>query len=105
MSMNLDELLTWDCHKFLTSGGMTAREREAALPVILEEREFWLPILEGWLEDARADGNLLLAGIIFKQIKRARRGLNLPPRLTPDIKRRREQTRERVRRYRERQKA
>jgi hypothetical protein len=91
---------------FFESGGMSAIEREAAQEAVKREREHWLPVLEAWLADAPRDGamDVILCVVLDGEIRRLRRMLGLPPRPSPEaIERRRQQTRERVRRYRQRQ--
>ena len=91
---------------FLRAGGMAAIEQEAADQAIRDEREAWLPILERWLKEAMTNNeHPLMCAILESQIRRLRRLLHLPPyRGTAAIERRRELTRERVRRYRQRRK-
>ena len=102
----MDLLARYSPRGFIESGGMSAIEREAAQEAVKREREHWLPILEAWLADALRDGatELLLCVVLDDEIRRLRRTLGLPPQSSPEaIERRRQQTRERVRRYRQRQ--
>lgn len=81
-------------------GGMTKIEYIAAARAADEavriEREHWLPILESWLEVYAEDRPV--AAIIRAEVKRLRRCLGIKP-STASV---REQTRQRVRRYRNR---
>jgi hypothetical protein len=98
-------MLSFSFHEFIRSGGMAAREREAAARAIAEERESWLAILEGYaatLPDDVPRDELLMRVILDGEIRRLRKLLRLPP-PGPDaetLAKRREQTRERVRRHR-----
>jgi hypothetical protein len=88
---------------FFKAGGMTGVERAAAQRAILEARASWLPILEAWA--AVPDNDLFWCAWLDTQIRQARRGLRLrrPPASPEALERRRRQTLERVRRYRQRQ--
>jgi hypothetical protein len=91
---------------FLVGGCMRRLEyvagAKAADDAVREERVYWLPRLESWL--AEADPNdpfysFLSAGL-RSEIKRLRKALKIRPTLDE----RREQSRERVRRFRKRKK-
>jgi hypothetical protein len=99
----LTSRITFD--RFFNAGGMGSVEREAAERAITKERLSWLPILEAWAAALDADKDDLFAIIYLdSEIRRLRRTLGLPPSVSPNaVERRRQQTRERVRRYRERQ--
>ena len=83
-------------------GGIRGAERRAAVKAIREEREFRLQMLEEWHEWYRESGDVLTCARLNYDIAYLRRCLKIPN-LQP-IEERRKQTRERVRRYRERQK-
>jgi hypothetical protein len=99
-------VLTFSFSDFVATGGMAQRERDAAERAIAQERAFWLPILEAACAavlPAETEDDLLTHVILAGEIRRLRKLLHLPPAPSPDaIERRRELTRERVRRYRER---
>lgn len=84
-------------------GGIRGLERRAAAKAIREEREFRLQMLEEWYEWYRKSGDALTCVRLNYDIAYLRRCLKIPN--TQPIEERRAQTRERVRRYRERQKA
>ena len=95
--MSLDELVR--------AGGVNGLAGEAARQAIDRERRFWLPVLEAWLEqyvgrgiDGAAD--LYALAYLTGEIRRLRRltGISL------SLEQRRAKTRDRVRRWRERQK-
>jgi hypothetical protein len=95
--MSLDELVR--------AGGVNGLAAEAARQAIDRERRFWLPVLEAWLEqyvgrgiDGAAD--LYALAYLTGEIRRLRRltGISL------SLEQRRAKTRDRVRRWRERQK-
>jgi hypothetical protein len=91
--MSLDELVR--------GGGVSGLEREAANRAIAQERRFWLPVLEACLD--RCDGKTDLHAIMYLtgEVSRLRRLLGV----STSLEWRRAKTRERVRRWRERQKA
>jgi hypothetical protein len=91
-------------NEFFHAGGMSAIEREAAQRAIKDERRLWLPMLEAWRVRLPAD-DLMMIVWLEAQIRRARKGgLGLKRFPSPQVaERRRIQTRERVRRFRERQ--
>jgi len=91
----------WD---FITHGCMKRIEYVAAAKAVDEakqfERKWWLPILEDWLMDTPLDNStasLMLRSVLKSEIRRLRKLLGA----TPDAKR--NATRLRVQRYRERQ--
>jgi hypothetical protein len=95
----------WDLNDFMATGGLPAREQAAArtatVRAVAEEQRLWLPMLEAWVEATKDD--LLLHVMLIAEVRRVRRALRLPawcPSETADH--RRQQTRERVRRYRQR---
>jgi hypothetical protein len=93
-------------HEFFNNGGMAAVERAAACRAIADERASWLPILEAWAAALGDDDDVLMVIWLDGEIRRARRLLHLPPVPSPQaVEQRREKTRERVRRYRQRLKA
>jgi hypothetical protein len=99
-------MLSFSFHEFMRTGGMLAREREAAARAIAEERRSWLGILEGYAAlplDLTMTTRIILEG----EIRRLRKLLRLPPPPAVSdadtIAKRRAQTRERVRRHRLRQ--
>jgi len=98
-------MLTTTFDEFLATGGVTGRERAAAEQAIAAERAFWLPILEGWAASLSTEESDLYALVYLDgEIRRLRRLLRLPAAPSAEASaRRREQTRERVRRFRERQ--
>ena len=85
---------------FWQQGGMWEIEATAARQAVAEQRRIWLPILEAGVEqdDENVDREVLAT------IRRLRRLLELKPPdpLREEVEQRRKQTRERVRRYRER---
>ena len=84
-------------------GGIRGAERRAAAKAIREEQEFRLQMLEEWYEWYRKSGDVLTCARLNYDIAYLRRRLKIPnPQTT--VEARRAQTRERVRRYRERQK-
>jgi predicted RNA polymerase sigma factor len=99
---------TWrpaNAEAFLVGGCMRRLEyvagAKAADEAIREERRSWLPQLEKWLAEADPDDpyhSFLSAGL-RSEIKRLRKALKIRPTLDE----RREQSRERVRRFRKRQ--
>src|SRR6516164_10244456 len=97
--MDADESLQARFREFYAKGGMWGIEREAARQAIAEQRRSWLPVLEAWADLYPAD----IEKQVHNDIRRLRRLLRLSPVTGPEAAdRRREQTRERVRRYRER---
>jgi len=85
---------------FWRQGAMRAIESAAVRRALAEERRRWLPILEAWA--ARdVDG---VDEHVHAEIRRLRRLLGLPPAdPSPEmVERRRQQGRDRVRRFRER---
>jgi hypothetical protein len=83
-------------------GRATGVEYRAADQAKRKERELWLPTLEQWLMDVgHADdtGSVILRGELKREIRRLRRLVGT----SPEAKR--NATRLRVQRYRERQKA
>ena len=101
----IGRMLTFSFNEFIASGGMQAKEHAAAERAITEEREFWLPILEAAADTLTDEDDVQLHVLAAAEIRRLRRLPRLPPRpFSPEaIERRRQQTRERVRRYRQRQ--
>jgi hypothetical protein len=91
---------------FFETGGLAAVEREAAQDAITGEREHWLLRLEQWPATAPEDDLMLLIRL-ESEIRRLRRKLRLPPPAPSPttVEHRRHQTHERVRRYRQRQRA
>jgi hypothetical protein len=85
------------------SGGPNAMIRQAELEAGDQEARFWLEVLESQLPQIPIeDGDdIMLSAIVHGWIKSLRQRLGLRP--SPDVIR--AQTRERVRRYRERQAA
>jgi hypothetical protein len=91
---------------FIKSGGLEYAERiaaskaaaEAAREAVRWERKRWLPLLEDWLA---VEPKGFVRGILAAEVKRLRRRLGIKPSAAIV----REQTRDRVRRFRERQKA
>jgi hypothetical protein len=86
---------------FWRQGAMRGIESAAARQAIVEERQRWLPILETRVERDE-DG---VDEYVHAEIRRLRRLLGLPP-TDPSpgmVERRRQQVRERVRRFRDRQ--
>lgn len=84
--------------ELIERGGVARLEREAADRAILEERQFWLQILEAWLD--HYDGkevDLMVPAYLTGEIKRLRRLTGIPA--SPE--RRRAQIRNRVRRWRQ----
>jgi hypothetical protein len=97
-------MLPMNLHQLIMAGGVIAQEHHAATRAIEETRRFWLPILE----DLAAQPDLGFASEMWlsSEIRRLRRALGLPPAVTEEqSQRRREQTRDRVRRHRARLKA
>ena len=91
----------------LSTGGIAAREHAAAERAIAEERRSWLPMLESWAAALKPEDDLQTRVWLDAEIRRLRRALRMPPPLpsTDALERRRQQTRERVRRHRQRRKA
>jgi hypothetical protein len=79
--------------------GMAGLERRAAEEAIKREREGWLPMLEKFA--AHDDLDWRHRVLVESEVRRLRRLLGIKPTLDE----RRAQTRERVRRYRERQRS
>ena len=81
---------------------MAGKERAAAARAVENERRDWLPILEDLATQVPTDdlmGQVILEG----EVRRLRRLLGLPlPPTSEAVQRRREQTRDRVRRHRAR---
>jgi hypothetical protein len=94
-----DPGLTSDPFDYIKQGGIQRREHvaaaEAADQAIEHEREFWLPILEGWLA---GEIDPCARQYVEQDVKRIRRALGIA---TPDEVKR-AQTRERVRLHRAR---
>jgi hypothetical protein len=91
---------------FIRAGGMAAVEQEVAAEAIRGARESWLPILESFIAEHVEEGDWIVCAVLNGEIRRLRRLLGQPaPRSPEDLDRRRQQTRERVRRYRERRRA
>jgi hypothetical protein len=88
--------------QFVSGGGMRRLEyiagERARDSAIKDVREWWLPRLERWHDAATKRGRALLA----MEIKRLQRALGIKRWTAEEV---RQQTRERVRRYRERQRA
>jgi hypothetical protein len=106
MALQWGLMLTASFSDFVATGGMTRRERDAAERAISEERRFWLPVLEAWATALREEGapDPLMSAMLDGEIRRLRRLLCVPAPVSPEAAdRRRGQTRERVRRHRERQ--
>jgi hypothetical protein len=84
-------------------GGVDRLEREAAARVVRETRQFWLPILEAWLDHAAAsaDADWSVLAYLAGEITRLRRATGIPA--SPE--RRRAQVRDRVRRWRQKQRS
>jgi hypothetical protein len=96
--------ITFD--KFFEQGGVEGFARAAALRAIAEERATWLPDVEAWLATLGDDDDLMVRVYLDAEIRRVRKLLHLPPIRSPEaVERHRQQTRERVRRYRQRLKA
>jgi hypothetical protein len=97
-----------DFDAFVRAGGMLGRERRAAADAIREEQEYWLPILEAIvaklvIDDDGDSDSLFMASYLGGEIKRLRRVLGMTTSISQEqIARRRELTRERVRRHRQR---
>jgi hypothetical protein len=94
----------WEAWNVVVNGlGMSAWEKIVAARAIEHERKAWLRILEDTL--ARLGDQADTSTYIRREleIRRLRRLLGLPRPPTPaQLERRREKTRERVRRYRQR---
>ena len=85
--------------------GMWVIERQAAQQAIERERRYYLPILEAWAKENDRKLAPDERRRLNQEIQRLRRCLKMPP---PDpspeaIDRQRQLTRDRVRRYRQRQ--
>ena len=86
--------------RLMEAGGVERFERDA----VREVREYWLGVCERWQAELDAS-DLPSRRRAELQAQRLRRQLAIKaPKKPPDLERIREQTRERVRRYRERQK-
>jgi hypothetical protein len=85
---------------FWRQGAMRGIENAAARQAIAKERQRWLPILEACAK-RNEDG---VDEYVHAEIRRLRRLLGLPPAAPSPrvVERRRQQVRERVRRFRER---
>lgn len=97
----------FDTEDFMRTGNIRAYERRAAQRAIGEEREIWLPRLESYRAELPmvTTADVLWAAFVDAEIRRLRRLLGVPvPPSAGDTARRRERTRERVRRYRQRRK-
>lgn len=89
--------------EFIAGGGMQGIERAAAERAVAGERETWLRILQAWAALLNGEDDLLVQVQLAAEIRRLQRLLGLPPELSREaMDRRRIQTRERVRRYRQR---
>jgi len=89
--------------EFLDQGLMGGVERRAADQAIAEARREWLPILEAWRASLGDDADLTVVLCLEGEIRRLRKLLRLPPPVSPTAaERRREQSRERQRRFRAR---
>jgi hypothetical protein len=106
--MHTPELAETPAGKLMTAGGIDSQEYIAAEKAIEETRKKWLPILEGFRErefrervtqKEPSSDDLLVIAFLDEEIQRLRRLLRLGP--SPELVR--EQTRERVRRFRQRQ--
>jgi hypothetical protein len=85
------------------AGGVEAFARAAAERARAEERASWLPMLEAWAAGLTGEDDPLAWAYLDGEIRRLRRLLRLPPVPSPEaVERRRELTRARVRRHRER---
>jgi hypothetical protein len=90
--------------QFLRGGGMQQIEYLAARQAIAQERAHWLPILQYWYDNPTDADDLKERQALYRQIRRLRQLLGMRRISAPDAgERRRQQTRERVRRYRQRQ--
>ena len=86
--------------RLMEAGGVERFERDA----VREVREYWLGVCERWQAELDAS-DLPSRRRAELQAQHLRRQLSIKvPKKPPDLERIREQTRERVRRYRERQK-
>jgi hypothetical protein len=91
-------------YQFLRGGGMQQVEYLAARQAIAQEREYWLPILQLWYDDMTDADDLEERQALYRQVRRLRQLLGMKRISAPDAgQQRRIKTRERVRRYRERQ--
>ena len=95
---------TIEPERFLRSGGIREKEIQAARRALLAERELWLTVMQHWVEDPNVEPDERQQ--LIRQIQRTRRLLKMSPWSTGEtpeaIARRREQTRLRVQRYRQR---
>jgi hypothetical protein len=84
-------------------GGVDRLAREAAAQAVREVQQSWLQILEAWLDHAlaSADASLIELAYLAGEITRLRRATGIPP--SPE--RRRAQVRDRVRRWRQKQRS
>jgi hypothetical protein len=107
-AMHTPELAETPAGKLMTAGGIDSQEYIAAEKAIEETRKKWLPILEGFRErefrervtqKEPSSDDLLVIAFLDEEIQRLRRLLRLGP--SPELVR--EQTRERVQRFRQRQ--
>lgn len=97
------ELRPW---RFLRGGGMRQIEYDATREAVARERAHWLPILQYWWEEEIGDLDPAERRALYRQLCRLRRILGLKPPSAPDaVERRRQKTRARVQRYRQRQRA
>jgi hypothetical protein len=84
-------------------GGVEGLARQAARKAADAERRFWLPILENMADQLKPSGDsrddLFLPGYLESEIRTLRRMTGIPA--APE--RKRAQTRERVRRWRQKQ--
>jgi hypothetical protein len=83
--------------ELIRCGGVSRFERQAADQAIAQERRFWLPVLEAWLDQCSED-DWYETAYLTGEIRRLRRLTGIPA----SLERRRAQGRERVRRWRAR---
>jgi hypothetical protein len=93
--------------ELIMTGGIEAREQAAAARAIADEQRSWLPMIEAWAANLGAEDDLGTQVWLAAEIRRLRRALGMPPPApsAQAIEHRRQQIRERVRRFRERQQA
>jgi hypothetical protein len=96
-----DDKTPADVRAFMAGGPVKHREEAAAQEAIRFERKYCLSELERMRSELPANASLTAQVFLETEIAYLRRVMHIPP--TPE--RIREQTRERVRRYRERQRS
>ena len=89
--------------ELVEAGGVEAFAQAAAERARAEERASWLPMLEAWAAGLTGEDDALVWAYLNGEIRRLRKLLRLPSIQPPEaVERRRELTRARVRRHRER---